>query len=111
MSTAGHWTIYLFPKVEPPGTESIPTLIEVAIGRWAEEVQSSLRADSWNSVPTLQGFAWGHKSEKNVVKWFEHTFLYNSHDFRQPWTEIQLPEYEYVLAVFFFLNFHFFFMF
>ena len=73
--------------------------------------ESSLRADSWNSVPTFQGFAWGHKSEKNVVKWFEHTFLYNCHDFRQPWNEIQLPEYEYVLAVLFFITFHFFFFF
>ena len=74
--------------------------------------ESSLRADSWNSVPTFQGFAWGHKSEKNVVKWFEHAFLYNCHDFRQPSNEIQLPEYEYVLAVlFYYLTFHFFLIF
>ena len=50
--------------------------------RWAEEGQSALRAlaDARNSsvslgFPTFQGFAWGHKSEKNVVQWFEHTFL------------------------------------
>ena len=30
--TAGHWTNYLFPKVEPPGMEGILRLFEVAMG-------------------------------------------------------------------------------
>jgi len=37
--------------------------------------------------PTLQSFPWGQRSEKNVVQWFERTFLqvsghYGCHDFR-----------------------------
>ena len=43
------------------------------MGRWAEEVGSALRADARNRVSSSLGFAWGHRSEKNVVQLFEHT--------------------------------------
>ena len=59
----GHWTNYLFPKVEPP-VEGILRLFEVAMGRWAEEVESALRVDARNRVSLLSRFRLGSQKRK-----------------------------------------------
>ena len=62
-----------FSNVEPSssGMECILSLFGIAMGRWAEEVQSALQADSSkNNVSYLSGFRFDLS-----VQWFEHTFL------------------------------------
>ena len=96
VSTAGHWTDYLFQKVEPPGMEGILSLFEVAMGRWAEEVQSALHADAGNRVTYLSRSRLGlqkRKERRAVVRAYLPGH-YNCHDFRHPWNEIQPAEYD-----------------
>jgi len=96
VSTAGHWTNYLFPNVEPPGMEGILRLFDAAMGRWAEEVQSALRADARNRDTYLPRSRLGSQKRKErraVIRAYlpGHN---NCHDIRHPWNEIQYAEYE-----------------
>ena len=95
VSTAGHWTTGVFSKVEPPGMEGILSLFEVAMGRWAEEVQNALQADARNVVSHSSKFPLGSKKRKErraVIRAYLPGH-YNCHDFRQPWNEIQPAEW------------------
>ena len=96
VSTAGHWTDYLFPKVQPPGMEGILSLFEVAMERWAEEVQSALRADTRNRVSYLSRFpleSEKRKERRAVIRAYlpGHN---DCHDFRHPLNEIQHAKYD-----------------
>jgi hypothetical protein len=96
VNTAGHWTTGVFSKVEPPGMEGILSLFEVAMARWAEEVQSALRADAdaRNSI-SFSTFLFGSKKRKErraVVRAYLPGH-YNCHDFRHPWNELQPAEW------------------
>lgn len=94
VSTAGHWTTGVFSTVEPPGMESILSLFEVAMGRWAEEVQSALRADASNKTSYLSRFRLGSKrKERRAVIRAYLPGHYGCHDFRHPWNEIQPAEW------------------
>ena len=94
VSTAGHWSTGVFSKVEPPGMEGILSLFEVAMARWAEQVQSALRADVRNRISYLSRFRLGSKKRKErraVIRAYlpGHN---DCHDFRHPWNEIQPAE-------------------
>ena len=97
VSTAGHWTTHVFSKVEPPGIEGILSLFEVAMNRWAEEVQSAFRADARNSISYLSRFRLGSKKkqrkERRAVVRAYLPGHYNCHDYRHPWNEVQPAEY------------------
>ena len=89
-TAAGHWTNHLFPKVEPPGMEGILTLFEVAMSRWAEEVQRALRADARNRVSRFR-LGLQKRNERRAVVWayLPASGHHNFHDFRRrPWNEI-----------------------
>jgi hypothetical protein len=97
VSTAGHWTNYLFPKVEPPGMEGILRLFEVAMERWAEEVQSALSTDARNGFSYLSKFHLGSRRRKKERRAVIRAYLpgHNGcHDFRHPLNEIQPADYD-----------------
>lgn len=96
VNTAGHWANHLFPKIEPPGMEGILSLFEVAMGRWAEEVQSALSADARNRDPYLSSSRFGSQKRKDrraVVRAYlpGHNDCHNS---RNPWNEVQSSEHD-----------------
>ena len=91
VSTAGHWIDYLFPKVEPPGMDGILRLFEVAMGRWAEEVQSALRADVRHRVSYQSRFGLGSR-KRNERRAVVRAYLpghSDCHNFRHPLNKIQ----------------------
>lgn len=90
VSTAGHWTTTTFSKVEPPGIEGILKLFEVAMERWAEDVQSALQAQARRKVSSLSRFRLGPKQkERRVVVRAYLPGHESCHDFRHPWDEVK----------------------
>jgi hypothetical protein len=88
VSTAGHWTTHVFSEIEPPGMEGILSLFEVAMGRWAEEVQSALWADARINGLRLRS---KRKERRAVVRAYlpGHN---DCHNLRHPWDEIPSTE-------------------
>jgi hypothetical protein len=90
VSTAGHWTKTVFSKVEPPGIQGVLNLFEVAMERWANDVQSALRMASKSDVSYLSRFRLGSKRKDRRVVIRPYLPGHEScHDFRQPWGEVQ----------------------
>ena len=96
VSTAGHWADHLFPKIEPPGMEGILKLFEVAMERWAEEVQSAIHADAMHRNLYLSKFRLEsrERKERRVVIRAYLPGHYDCHDSRNPWNEIQPAKYD-----------------
>ena len=94
VSTAGHWTTGVFSNIEPPGMEGILKLFEIAMERWAEEIQSALRADARNNDSYFSRFRVGSKrKERRAVIRAYLPGHYDCHSFRHPWNEIQPAEW------------------
>lgn len=110
VSTAGHWTTTVFSKVEPPGIEGILSLFEVAMERWAEDVQRALRDN-------ISRFQSSQQKERRVVVRAYLPGHEGCHDFRRPWDEVQpdkwnwynwreIPQFNAIFEVrFFFFSF------
>jgi len=93
VSTAGHWTKTVFSKVEPPGIKGVLNLFEVAMEKWAEDVQSTLRKHPRNDVSYLSRFALekplSKRKDRRVVIRAYLPGHESCHDFRKPWVEVQ----------------------
>jgi len=66
VNTAGHWTVEAFSKTSPPGIEGVINLFKHAVQRWADEVETHIKASapvlSWRLGPAAQ-----KASRKRVV--------------------------------------------
>jgi len=92
VSTAGHWVTTAFSKVQPPGINGILSLFEVAMKRWAEDVQSALSTYPRETPSYLSRFGLlptRRKQERRVVVRAYLPGHEDCHDFRKPWDEIQ----------------------
>ena len=89
VSTAGHWTTTVFSKIEPPGITGVLRLFELAMERWAEDVQSALKAHTRDRVSKLFFGILPKRKERRVVIRAYLPGHEDCHDFRQPWDEVQ----------------------
>ena len=84
-STAGHWTTTVFPKIQPPGIKGVLNLFEVAMERWAEDVQDAL----WTNARADSSSWFRSQKERRVVIRAYLPGHEDCHSVRQPWDEIQ----------------------
>ncbi|KAF8802701.1 hypothetical protein BYT27DRAFT_7215206 [Phlegmacium glaucopus] len=94
VSTAGHWTTTVFSKVEPPGINGVLNLFEVAMEKWAEEIQSTLQKHprdedaAYLSRFPLKSPMLKRKERRVVIRAYLPGHE-SCHDFRKPWDKIQ----------------------